>query len=166
MNHLSWHKSALALLCVTGLAVFLAARPAATRAVDRAEEDTAQFDADQLAQMLQSFDKVEVQEYDWGWIRWLMNAQLDPQAQMTFGIVQLNAGELNPVHRHPNCEEVLYVLKGRCEHRLGKQTVVLKPGDVLRIPQGVPHAAKVIGDEPMQAVIVYNTGARQFEVVE
>ncbi|MFV2065418.1 MAG: cupin domain-containing protein [Pirellulales bacterium] len=144
----------------------LAAVPAITDAVDRPDDKAARMDAQHLAKMLQSFDKVEVQEFEWGWIRWLMSSKLDPQAQMTFGIVQLNAGEVNPVHKHPNCEEVLYVLSGRCEHHIGKQTVLLKPGDLLRIPLGVPHAAKVIGEEPMRAVIVYNTGDRQFEVVE
>jgi len=124
------------------------------------------INAQALAAMLQSFDKVEVQEFSWGWIRWLMNAKLDPKAEMTLGIVQLNAGESNPLHQHPNCEEILYMLSGCCEHRIGDQTVVLKKGDTLRIPTGVPHAAKVIGKENMQAVIVYSSGERQFELVE
>lgn len=119
-----------------------------------------------LAKMLQSFNKVEEQQFPWGWIRWLMNDQLDPNAQMTFGIVKVNAGQDNPLHRHPNCEEVLYVLSGSCAHRIGDETVVLKKGDVLRIPQNVPHSAKVLGNEPLQAVIVYNTGNRQFVLAE
>ena len=116
--------------------------------------------------MMQSIDKVEVQEFDWGWIRWLMNDKLDSESEMTFGLVQLNAGANNPAHLHPNCEEHLYVLSGKCEHRIGDKTVVLKKGDLLRIPTGMPHAAKVIGDEPMLAVIVYSSGDRQFEAVE
>ena len=119
-----------------------------------------------VAAMARNFDQVEVQEHPWGWIRWLMNDQLDPQARMTLGVVQINAGQGNPPHRHANCEEVLYVLSGSCEHRVGEQTVVLRPGDVLRVPQGVPHAARVVGDEPMRCVVVYNTGRRQFEAVE
>ncbi len=115
-----------------------------------------------LATLLQSFDRVEEQEHPWGWIRWLMNDKLDPGAPMTFGLVQINAGEDNPLHIHPNCDELLYVLSGSCAHRIGDQTVTLKAGDLLRIPTGVPHAAKVLGDEPMKAVIVYSSGDRQF----
>jgi quercetin dioxygenase-like cupin family protein len=132
----------------------------------KAERSESMFDAKAMARMLQSFDKVEVQKYSWGWIRWLMNSKLDPKSEMTFGVVQVNAGERNPLHQHPNCEELIYVLSGSCEHRLGDQTVTLKAGDVLRVPTGIPHAAKILGEEPMRAVIVYSSGDRQFVLVE
>ena len=44
--------------------------------------------------------------------------------------------------------------------------MILKAGDALRIHAGVPHAAKALGKEPMRAVVVYNTGQRQFAEVE
>jgi quercetin dioxygenase-like cupin family protein len=124
------------------------------------------IDAAALATMLQNFDKVEVQEYPWGWIRWLMSSKLDPDAKMTFGVVEVRAGQSNPPHIHPNCEEVLYVLSGSCEHRIADKTLVLKAGDVLRIPAGVPHAARTFEKEAMRAVIVYSSGDRQFVEVD
>ncbi len=124
------------------------------------------IDAQALTTMLQHFDKVEKQEHPWGWIRWLMNDKLDRKSKMTFGIVQINADQTNPLHVHPNCEEHIYVLSGSCEHRIGSQTITLKAGDVLRIPRGVPHKAETSKKGPMQAVIVYSSGDRQFEVVE
>ena len=124
------------------------------------------IDAAAMATLVQSFDKVEVQEHSWGWLRWLMNSKLDPKAEMTFGLVEINAGQRNPMHVHPNCEEQLYVLSGSCEHVLGKQTCVLKAGDVIRIPAGVPHYARTFDKEPMRAVIVYSSGDRQFVVVD
>jgi quercetin dioxygenase-like cupin family protein len=133
---------------------------------DEKSEGRSQIDADALVAMLQNFDKVEQQKHPWGWLRWLMNDKLDPKAQMTFGLVQINAGQENPLHVHPNCEEQLYMLTGSCEHRIGDQMVVLKAGDLLRIPTGVPHAAKVLGDKPIQAVIVYSSGDRQFVLVD
>ena len=51
-------------------------------------------------------------QFPWGAIKWLCNDQIDPDAEMTFGIVYLNAGEGNPLHYHPNCEELIYVLSG------------------------------------------------------
>jgi len=118
-----------------------------------------------LAKMVQSFDKVNKEEHPWGWIRWMMNAQLDPKSEMTFGLVEINAGQRNPMHVHPNCEEHLYVLSGSCEHVLGTQKCTLKAGDVIRIPTGVPHYAMTTKKEGMKAVIVYSSGDRQFEVV-
>ena len=109
----------------------------------------------------QAFDKVEVQQYPWGWIRWLMNAEIDPQAEMTFGMVYIKPHQENPAHFHPNSNEILHVLEGSCEHLVGKEWVTLKKGDTLRIPKQVPHRARTT-DEPCRAVIVYNTGKRQF----
>jgi mannose-6-phosphate isomerase-like protein (cupin superfamily) len=111
-------------------------------------------------------ETAEKVEYPWGWIRWLMNSKTEKNAPMTFGIVEINAGTSNPLHVHPNCEEYLYVLSGSCKHIVGDQLVTLKPGDMARIPKGVPHKATVIGDEPLKAVIVYNSGDRQFKVLE
>ena len=77
---------------------------------------------------LQPYDKVQPQEFPWGWIRWVMNAQIDPQAEMTLGVVQINANQSNPVHVHPNCTEYLHVLSGSCEHRVGRPLADLESG--------------------------------------
>ncbi len=129
-----------------------------------AEKANAACSAEALKISVQEFDKVEVQEYPWGWIRWLMNSKLDPKSEMTFGIVYVKPNQSNPIHIHPNCEECLHVLAGSCEHLLGDKWIKLKKGDTLRIPLGVRHAART-GDESCRAVIVYNTGDRQFEPV-
>ncbi len=110
---------------------------------------------------LQHFDRVEEVKYPWGWIHWLMSSKLDPGAAQTFGVVEIRAGQKNTLHMHPNCEEILYVLSGSCEHRVGDKKVVLKPGDVVRIPPRTPHQATVIGNEPLRAVISYSSGDRQ-----
>jgi mannose-6-phosphate isomerase-like protein (cupin superfamily) len=44
--------------------------------------------------------------------------------------------------------------------------VILKAGDTLRIPAGMPHQAKAIGSEPLKSLVVYNTGNRQFTLVK
>jgi quercetin dioxygenase-like cupin family protein len=140
----------------------LSAANAAEPAAD--ETATACSASEVLKISVQEFDKVEVQKYPWGWIRWLMNSQLDPKSEMTFGVVYIKPNQSNPLHIHPNCEECLHVLSGSCEHLLGDKWIKLKKGDTLRIPLGVRHAART-GDESCRAVIVYNTGDRQFEPV-
>jgi quercetin dioxygenase-like cupin family protein len=117
------------------------------------------------ADLVHSLDQVSPQEYDWGWIRWLMNAETDPQATLTFGVVELEAGQTNPVHRHNECDELLYMVSGSCEHRIGEEWITLRAGDLVRIPAGVPHTARTLA-EPMRAVVVYDTGTRDFIVVE
>lgn len=116
------------------------------------------------AVVVQHFDKIAEEKFPWGSLRWLMSSKLEPQAGITLGIAEIKPEQSNPPHVHDNCEEVLYMLSGSCEHRVGTQTVTLKAGDTLRIPAGVPHAART-GREPMRAIVVYNTGARQFRPV-
>jgi quercetin dioxygenase-like cupin family protein len=111
--------------------------------------------------IVQHFDKEAVEKYPWGEIRWMMNNKLDPQSAQTFGVVQINAGQKNAMHSHPNCEEILYVLSGSCEHLVGDKKVVLHPGDLIRVPVGVKHQATVIGNEPFRAVISYSSGDRK-----
>ncbi|MGP8246873.1 MAG: cupin domain-containing protein [Bryobacteraceae bacterium] len=107
------------------------------------------------------FNQIKEEPYGFGWIRWLMSGKLDGQAEQTFGIVEIAAHRKNALHMHPNCEELLYVLSGSCEHIIGDSKVVLHAGDLLRVPRGVKHQAIVLGDEPLRAVISYSSPDRQ-----
>jgi quercetin dioxygenase-like cupin family protein len=118
-----------------------------------------------LSSRVQSFDRAAEDKSAWGSLRWLVNAKLDPGSGLTLGIAELNVGQSSPLHVHTNSDEVIYVLSGQCEERVGKETVVLKAGDALRVPAGEPHQAKVLGNEPCRSVVAYNTGERQFTVV-
>ena len=114
---------------------------------------------------VQEFDTVEVQEFPWGWIRWLMNDKIDPSAEMTFGVVFIKPHQENPLHLHPNSAEYLHVVEGSCEHLVGQQWMTLKAGDTVRIPKDVPHRART-KDQSCRSVIVYNTGDRQFVALD
>jgi len=114
---------------------------------------------------LTSFDDVKPLEFSWGWIRWLMSSEIDPDAEMTFGLVYIKPNQSNPLHLHPNSAEYLHVLSGSCEHRLNDQWVTLKAGDTLRIPSGAVHLART-RDEACRVMVVFNTGKRQMVVVE
>jgi quercetin dioxygenase-like cupin family protein len=96
----------------------------------------------------------------------MMNSELDPAASQTFGIVQINAGQRNPLHKHPNCEELLYVLSGSFESVVGNKTVVMHAGDIIRIPANVPHQGINNTNQPMRAVISYSSGARQMVALD
>ena len=103
---------------------------------------------------------------DFGELCWHVNATLVPGTNMTLGEVTITAGFANPLHRHDNCEELLYLIEGALEHRIGDDTFVLGPGDVIRVPVGVPHQGRNAGDVPARMVVAYNSGDRHFEVVD
>lgn len=100
-------------------------------------------------------------ETGWGKLNWKITAQSMAGAEMTFGTCFIKAGERNPLHSHPNCEEFLYILSGECEHRLGDAVVLLHPGDVIRIPRDVRHWARALGEDPVNALIVFSSGTRK-----
>ena len=68
-----------------------------------------------------------------------------PGREVVQVIVELEPGMSAPRHSHPG-EEIIYVLEGTWEYTLdGKPPVVLKAGDVLFIPAGVIHSARIVG---------------------
>jgi mannose-6-phosphate isomerase-like protein (cupin superfamily) len=91
----------------------------------------------------------------------LMSSKIDHGSAQTFGVVQINPGQHNALHSHPNCEELLYVLSGTAEHVVGNKRVTLRAGDLVRVPTGVAHQAFAKGNEPFRAVISYSSGDRQ-----
>jgi len=99
----------------------------------------------------------------WGTLTWLGNPQIGNLRNMTVGRVVIKKGHSNPRHSHGNCDELLYLLKGRLEHTLGKGKVVLNPGDTLTVPSGVFHNALSIGDEDADMIVCYPTGDRDFQ---
>ena len=105
------------------------------------------------------------EKHSWGELTWLVNSALVPGAKMTLGTCLIQPGKSNPLHRHPNCDELLVVTSGRCIKRIGDETVELGTGESVVIPRGMPHQATAIGDEPMTCVIAYDSPDRQFEVV-
>jgi quercetin dioxygenase-like cupin family protein len=58
----------------------------------------------------------------------------------------LPAGEGHNFHRHPELEEVIYVLEGEVEQWVEKEKRVLKPGEVAHIPRDVVHATFNVSD--------------------
>lgn len=106
-------------------------------------------------------DEMETLAFPWGAIKWLCNDKIDPEAAMTFGLVYIEPGHRNDLHSHPNCEELLYVLSGRCIHRLDAQEFPLVAGEMLRIPQGAKHNAFNDGWEPVRMAVVYSSSDRQ-----
>jgi quercetin dioxygenase-like cupin family protein len=56
-------------------------------------------------------------------------------------------GAVAATHVHPSQEERFEVLSGELEFRVGKETVVARPGDRVSVPAGTAHRFKNIGDE-------------------
>ena len=118
-----------------------------------------------VATYVESANSANTTVTEWGSICWLVGSET-PGAEQTFGVVTIEPGKRNPLHSHPNCEELLYVVKGECEHKLGEETFSLGVGQVIRIPRGILHWAKCTSDEPLVAVISFSSPDRQVDNFE
>lgn len=110
--------------------------------------------------------QLPTESFDWGTLQWLTNARLSPGAALTVGLCHILPGKRNPVHYHPNCEEVLYLLSGQGEHRLDGELVQLSAGMTIRIPTGVKHNLANTGVEPLVCLIAFSSGDRQTVFLE
>jgi quercetin dioxygenase-like cupin family protein len=59
--------------------------------------------------------------------------------------VYLKRGALVPIHAHES-EQLTYVLQGALRFVVNREEVVVREGEVLHIPSGVPHQAEALED--------------------
>ena len=119
-----------------------------------------------IEQLVTTGDEQETLDFDWGRIVWADSRELIGEDTLTVGKVTIEAGKQNSEHYHPNCDEALYMLSGELTHTLGDEETVLEEGDLIHIPQGEPHQGINEGDEDAVAVICYDTGSREFTLVD
>jgi oxalate decarboxylase/phosphoglucose isomerase-like protein (cupin superfamily) len=100
----------------------------------------------------------------WGKLTWLASRELGNSTTMTFGRVTIPAGQTNPRHRHPNCDEILHLLTGRLEHSLGERKI---PAQSRRHPL---HPRRSSGTMPVrwmekdaEMVICFSSADRETE---
>ncbi|MBA3686612.1 MAG: cupin domain-containing protein [Planctomycetes bacterium] len=109
-------------------------------------------------------ERAQSHEAEWGDLRWFANAELGNSRDLTVGRCRLKPGMSNPRHLHPNCDEVLVVLKGRIAHTLsGSSEVELGEGDTISIPRNLAHQARNIGDTDAELMIVFSSAHRQVQ---
>jgi quercetin dioxygenase-like cupin family protein len=111
-------------------------------------------------------DQEKANKFAWGQIQWLISGELVPNANITFGYVEIESGRKNPRHVHPNSDEVLYLLEGELEHSVGDELFHLTPGMAIFIPQGAEHDALSSGAQTARMVVAYPTGDRQAVMLE
>jgi quercetin dioxygenase-like cupin family protein len=111
-------------------------------------------------------DDVPTDNFAWGALQWLCNDRLSPGAAQTVGLSRIEPGQGNPLHYHPNCEEVLYVLSGTCRHSFDGQWFDLQPGSLIRIPAGVRHHLVNTGADPLECLIAFSSGTRETVFLE
>ena len=61
-------------------------------------------------------------------------------------------GTFVPLHVHPKQDEFIYMLEGTFDLQLGEEKLQARPGDLVRMPMGIPHAYYNNTDAPTRAL--------------
>jgi len=106
-------------------------------------------------------DQYKVDVTPWGSLTWFASKELNNSENMTIGKCIIKAGEENPRHVHPNCEEILHVLKGTISHSYNSEEKIMETGDTISIPAGIPHNARNIGNTEAELLISFSSAERR-----
>lgn len=105
--------------------------------------------------------EIVVEPQTWGRLEWMISGAIGNSGTMTVGKCYIDPGQHNPPHHHPNCDEVLHVVRGAIRHRFGDAYVDMGPGDTISIPQGTIHNAENVGAERAEFVICFSSAQRE-----
>jgi quercetin dioxygenase-like cupin family protein len=64
-------------------------------------------------------------------------------------------GKVHLLHRHPNAEQIMYVLEGSCLVLSEGEPTRLEEGDAVFISQGEWHGARNDTDQPAVTLVIY-----------
>jgi quercetin dioxygenase-like cupin family protein len=78
-----------------------------------------------------------------GWInmdvRWLVTKESVGASQTVFGVTYFPPGSKHEIHRHPNAEEVEYLISGSGIAYIDDEAVALGPDEAIFVPQNAYH---------------------------
>lgn len=101
------------------------------------------------------FQKEMVRDsFDWGEIAWASRPQNTDSKHLAILDVTIVPGMGHNFHRHPDQEEMIYVLDGQIEQWIETKKQILNPGDAVFINKGVVHASFQLGDRPAHLLAI------------
>lgn len=108
------------------------------------------------------------EEFDWGRFAWISRPADTGAEQLVVTSVDVLPGQGHDFHRHPDQEEVIYIIEGTCEQWLEKEKRILGPGDATFIPRNTVHASFNATGENLRALAILSpaVGEGGYELVD
>ena len=112
-------------------------------------------------------DEIVRDEHDWGTFAAVSSPADGAERIMTVEATFL-PGKSHAFHRHPNQEEVIYVLSGELEQWVEDERRTLRAGDAVVIPAAVVHASYNVSDGEAKIIAILSpcVGEAGYEVEE
>ena len=104
----------------------------------------------------------------WGSFNWISRPGDTGAEQLVVTSVDILPGQGHDFHRHPDQEEVIYVVEGTCEQWLEKEKRILGPGDAIFVPKNTVHASFNTTGSNLKALAILSpaVGADGYELVD
>ncbi len=102
-----------------------------------------------------------VEELPWGPHEWLCRPDLVDAEKLLLVRVRMPPGQAHQFHRHPESEEIIYVIEGTAEQWVDQQKQLLTPGQVAHIPTNVVHGTYNAGHDTLVFLAILSPAATQ-----
>ena len=111
---------------------------------------------------------IEREQLDWGELGWVSRPAITGAKTLTVIEVTLNPGGGHNFHKHPDQEEVIYVMSGQIEQWLEQEKQTLKAGEAIFIPPDVVHASFNVSNQPAKLHVTLGpcVGEGGYELVD
>ena len=115
-----------------------------------------------------SSKEVEREELEWGALAWFSSPAATAAKDLVVIEVTFNPGGGHNFHKHPNQEELLYVIDGEVEQWIDQEKQMLRPGDSAFIGANVVHASFNVSDRnaKLLAILGPSVGPEGYELVD
>jgi quercetin dioxygenase-like cupin family protein len=93
--------------------------------------------------------EMEVEVLPWGPHEWLCRPGLTAAEDLLLVRVHMPPGRGHAFHRHPEMEEIIYVISGTAEQWVDRAARRLGAGELAHIPRDVVHGTYNAGDDTL-----------------
>ncbi|GBD35897.1 Quercetin 2,3-dioxygenase [bacterium HR36] len=98
--------------------------------------------------------EMQVEQLPWGPHDWLCRPGLVEAEQLLLVRVHMPPGKAHAFHRHPEMEEIIYILEGTAEQWVDREKRILGPGEIAHIPKDVVHGTYNIGQQTLRFLAI------------
>lgn len=111
---------------------------------------------------------VKREQPDWGSLAWFSSPAASGAKDLVVIEVTLSPGGGHNFHKHPEQEEVIYVVDGEVEQWLEREKRTLRSGDSVFIGRDVVHASFNISDQKAKLLAILGPciGAEGYQLVD
>jgi quercetin dioxygenase-like cupin family protein len=95
-----------------------------------------------------------VEELPWGPHDWLCRPDICEAEKLLLVRVHIPPGKGHAFHRHPEFEELIYILEGTCEQWVDQEKRILGPGDTVHIPMNMVHGSYNVGPTTLRLLAI------------